>query len=174
MTKIFTEDEIPLGAMQAHFLDSGLNIENVKEKTFGVRSINGLYITVRIDEERKYLRFSCYFDLDKSRSHMDRLLLIQRYTFELFLANFSLDKDSDLVVSYVMSYEMGLIVGQMMHVFRRFARLLDLIIEQENDDKFIVFEEPNSTDDATLEETTSEEALSIGVASNTSTEGIAQ
>jgi hypothetical protein len=70
---------------------------------------------------KKYVGFYCYFDLDKKRSHLDKLLLVQRYNYDLFLACFSLGKDeNDLVVSYVMSYELGLIAGQMMHVFRRF------------------------------------------------------
>lgn len=153
MRKIFTEDEVNLDSLQAHFLDSGFTIENPKNSSFGVRSVDGLYIVIRLDEQKKYVGFYCYFDLDKKRSHLDKLLLVQRYNYDLFLACFSLGKDeNDLVVSYVMSYELGLIAGQMMHVFRRFSGLLDSLIQHENEDKFIVFGHPDeNAEDATSE-----------------------
>lgn len=143
MKKIFTEDEVNLTTLQTHFLDSGFHIENHRDNGFGVRSRNGLYILIRVDEKRKYVSFHCYFGLDDKRSELDKLLLIQRYNYDIFLASFSLGKNAeDLIVSYVMSYEMGLIAGQLMHVFRRFSGLLDNIVEDKNDDKFIVFGRP--------------------------------
>jgi hypothetical protein len=167
MKKIFTEDEVTLSALQAHFLNSGFHVENPKETGFGVRSRNGLYIVIRIDEQRKYLGFYCYFDLDDKRSELDKLLLIQRYNYDIFLACFSLGKNAeDLIVSYVMSYELGLIAGQLMHVFRRFSGLLDNLVEDENDDKFIVF--------GKSEEEHQELTTSLEVSSTNSTEGITQ
>jgi hypothetical protein len=154
MRKIFTEDEVNLDSLQAHFLNSGLNIENPKNTSFGVRSVDGLYIVIRLDEQKKYVGFYCYFDLDKKRSHLDKLLLVQRYNYDLFLACFSLGKDeNDLVVSYVMSYELGLIAGQMMHVFRRFSGLLDSLVQHENKDNFIVFGQPDENTGDALSET---------------------
>ena len=167
MKKIFTEDEVTLTALQAHFLDSGFNVENPKETGFGVRSRNGLYIVIRIDEQRKYVGFYCYFDLDDKRSELDKLLLIQRYNYNIFLACFSLGKNAeDLIVSYVMSYELGLIAGQLMHVFRRFSGLLDNLVEDENEDKFIIF--------GKSDEERQESTASIDVSSVNSTEGTTQ
>lgn len=167
MKKIFTEDEVTLSALQTHFLDSGFHVENTKENGFGVRSRNGLYIVIRIDKQRKYVGFYCYFDLDNQRSELDKLLLIQRYNYDIFLASFALGKNAeDLLVSYVMSYELGLIAGQLMHVFRRFSGLLDNLVEDENDDKFIVF--------GKSEEEHQELTTSLEVSSTHSTEGMTQ
>jgi hypothetical protein len=52
MRKIFTEDEVNLDSLQAHFLDSGFTIENPKNSSFGVRSVDGLYIVIRLDEQK--------------------------------------------------------------------------------------------------------------------------
>ncbi len=148
MAKIWSEDEVTNEALQTHFIDSGLSVERTNEKSFGVRSNNGLYIVIRIDDDRHYLSFNCYFDLDKTRSQLEKLVLVQRYNYDLFLANYALGNNSDdLIVSYAMSFEMGLIAGQMMHVFRRFSRLLDNLIAKENKDNFIVI--GGSDDDAT-------------------------
>lgn len=156
MEKIWSEDEVTSETLQAHFINSGLSVERASEKSFGARSKNGLYIVVRIDDDRHYLRFNCYFDLDKTRSHLEKLVLVQRYNYDIFFANFSLGKNNgDLIVSYVMSFEMGLIAGQMMHVFRRFSRLLDNLIAEENEDNFIVI--GGSDDDITPAITTESE-----------------
>lgn len=139
MKTIFTEEEVNLDVLQDHFLNSGFQVENRKEFSFGIRSRNGLYISFRIDKKRNYIGFNCYFDLDQQRSELDKLLLVQRYNYNFFLASFSLGNDeNELIASYFMSYELGLIAGQMMHVFRRFSSLLDSLIEKENEDKLIV------------------------------------
>jgi hypothetical protein len=48
---------VNLDSLQAHFLDSGFTIENPKNSSFGVRSVDGLYIVIRLDEQKSMLAF---------------------------------------------------------------------------------------------------------------------
>ena len=140
MQKIWTEDDVNMPTLQQHFADSGLDVLNAIDTRFGVYSGDGLYIAIRLDPQKKYLRFSCSLALDANRSHVDQLQRMQRYNHDIFLARFSLINDRhQLLVSYVMSYQSGLIPGQMMHVFRRFSDVLDLVVDTKNEDHMIVF-----------------------------------
>jgi hypothetical protein len=53
--------------------------------------------------KRENFRFSTFLPLDPSRTYESKLQLVQ-FNSELFLANFCLDKDDDLLVIYYMSF----------------------------------------------------------------------
>ena len=79
--------------------------------------------------------------------------MAQRLNNELFLPNFTLGCEDDLIVDYPISYEFGLIQKQFMHVFRRFSSLVDALISEHNKDDFIVLpKRPNGdeNDDETI------------------------
>lgn len=154
MINTWSEGEVDIHALQAHFTESGVVIEHADENSLGIRSIRGFYLYVRIDEVRKFIRFVCFLDLDTSRSDTDRLELAQRLNNGLFLANFTLGRENDMIVDYPMSYECGLIPSQMMRVFYRFSSLIDAILAEHNRDHFIVFrskpEEVEITDESEI------------------------
>ena len=154
MTKLFTEEQVTIETLRTHFTESGITVEYSDENSLGVRSQRGCYIYVRIDDERKFIRFDCYIKVDESREHLFKLEKLQYFNYELFLASFALDADNDnLIVNYVMSFELGIIAGQMMHVYRRFSGLIDRLRSDENEDGFLLFSRKSTTETETETET---------------------
>jgi hypothetical protein len=139
MTTIWIEDQVSITNLAQHFEDCGKTRVTVRDERITLFTQTGLALAVTIDEDRKFLRISTYLPLDKSRSHADKLEYIQRLNHDLFLTNFFLDDDGDVIIYYFASYELGLIIGQFMIVLNRFGSLVEHIVENENREGLIVF-----------------------------------
>lgn len=79
-----------------------------------------------------------------------KLELEHQLNASIFLAAFNLDEDEDLNVTYLMPYGHGLIAGQFAAIVRRFGSILDYVVQTQNDDGLIDFEERRTPRPAAL------------------------
>jgi hypothetical protein len=147
MVTIWTEEQVSLINIEGHLEDCGKPQVSRHEDRISLYTEKGLSVSIKIDDDRKFLRINSYLPIDKSRSRADKLDLIQRYNSDMFLPGFCLDDDEDVQVNYLMCYERGLIVGQFMIVLNRFCSLLEYIIETQNQDDLIKFDQNSDGDD---------------------------
>lgn len=137
---VWTEEQVCIPALAAHFRESGLGIVDEYDDRIVLSSEYGFGIVVVIDTERKYLCLSACMPISTSRFREDKLERIQQFNYDVFLPGFSLDRDEDLRVEYVMCFEYGLIIGQCVRVVRRFGGVLDYLCRAKNDDLMIDFD----------------------------------
>lgn len=146
MVTIWTEDQVSLINIEGHLEDCGKPQVSRHEHWVKLATENGLAVTIRIDDDKKFLRISSYLPIDRSRSRTDKLDLIQRYNADMFLPGFCLDDDEDVRVNYAMCYERGLIVGQFMIVLNRFCSLIEYIADTQNQEGLIKFDHDSDDD----------------------------
>lgn len=151
MMTMLEENQVNIHAIADHIRQSGLDIVEQKfddEKPW-LRLVTemGLNFRIHVEEERKFLRFSTYLPLDKSKPYESKLRFMQECNYGLFMPNFALDRDDDLFVIYYMSFTQGLILPQFMKVLHRFAELLEHIVNENNVDDIIQFPEYQGLDE---------------------------
>lgn len=147
MITIWTEDQVSLTELANHIEQSGLKVVKREDSEIVLITELGLNFRLSIDQKRKFLRLATYLPLDKERTYESKLDLVQQFNHELFLANFTLDADDDLLALYYMSYGQGLIIGQFMKVLQRYSSLLDHIVNSKNESELIKFPSPDNDDD---------------------------
>lgn len=154
MITIWTENQVCLTELANHIEQSGLQVVKREDSEIVLITELGLNFRLSIDRQRNFLRLVTYLPLDKERTYESKLDLVQQFNHELFLANYSLDADDDLLVLYYMSYRQGLIIGQFMKVLQRYSSLLDHIINTKNESELIKFSSPDNDDDEIDQEET--------------------
>lgn len=164
MMTILEENQVNPHTIANHLECSGIEVVKQEFNKNGswILLITGAGLNFRIsfDEERKFLRFSTFLPLDPSRTYESKLQLVQKFNSELFLANFCLDKDDDLLVIYYMSFVQGLNLAQFMKVTMRYTELLEHIVETQNTDHMIEFSN-NADDDDVDESSMSNHGISV-------------
>ncbi|CAN7213145.1 hypothetical protein LJR296_000570 [Cupriavidus necator] len=139
MTKIFTESDITINALEAHIRDSGLVPHKVQPDGIWLRTENGIGYRVSLIEDRKFIRIGTYLPLNRLASVDQKQELARRLNEEVFLPVFGLDADEDLTVAYVLPYAHGLIAGNFIAVVNRFGSLLEYVVQTFNEDGLIDF-----------------------------------
>ncbi len=162
MITIWTEEQVLPINLKKHLEDCGKTQVSCHENWIKFFTESGISVWIYIDEERKFLCINSYLSIDRSRSRIDKLDLIQRYNSDMFLPTFSLDEEEDVKVSYSMCYERGLIVGQFMIVLNRFCALIETIIDTQNQEGLIKLDQDSGD---------KERSLSQAVKSSTSADG---
>ena len=104
MTKIFTEHDINIDALESHIRDSGLVPHEVQLDGIWMRSPKGLGFRISIIEDKKFIRFSTYLPLNRYATIDQKHELARRLNENVFLPVFTLDQDEDLNVMYVMPF----------------------------------------------------------------------
>ena len=124
MNHILPEKEVTLSSLAEHLENAGWNVD-LREEQLSLKSENGLFFGLYLASDHNFVGLSCYLPLRKN--FKKRLELINRLNYELFLCSFALDKDSDLRISYHMSYSRGLILAQFSRIVRRYESLVDYV-----------------------------------------------
>lgn len=147
---ILEESQVSIHTIAEHIQQSGLDIVNqdFDEEQPWIRLVTemGLNFRIHVEEERKFLRFSTFLPLDKSKPCESKLRFVRECNFNLFLAGFTLDRDDDLFIVYYMSFTQGLILAQFMKVVQRFSELLEHIVNEKNGDEIIKFPDHDDRD----------------------------
>lgn len=144
MTKIFAESDVTIETLVAHIRDSGLAPYKVQPDRISLRTETGIGYSVFLITEQKFIRFSTYLPLNRLAPIDQKQALARRLNEEVFLPVFSLDRDEDLTVAYVLPYTHGLIAGSFVSVVNRFASVLEFIVQTYNDDGLIDFGAPEA------------------------------
>ena len=127
MSKIFAEQDLSLSVLGDHLEDAGWDVQLEKERLL-LHSERGLGFSLWLDIERQFVMLSTYLPIREDFS--DRLALANRCNHEVFLGNFYVDGDGDLVVSYAMTFERGLILAQLTRIVLRFGSMLDHVLRR--------------------------------------------
>ena len=124
--------------LAAHLRDSGLELIE-EDSRIMLHTEAGIGYLIRLDMERKFVRFSTILPLDPQKPMMTRKDFALGLNEDFFLPSFSVDNDGDLRILYVMSFQQGLIAGQFMAIVHRFGSLLDYLVQERNQDGVISF-----------------------------------
>ncbi|MFC7514075.1 hypothetical protein ACFQUU_03555 [Herbaspirillum sp. GCM10030257] len=141
MTKILNEDEVTIANLNMHLKDSGLTptVQNAERILLYTDHGVGFFITM-VDRKR-FARLGTWLPLNKAEPVSRKIDLERKLNREVFLPTFRLDADDDLDISYVLTYQHGLIAGQFISVVNRFASMLDYVVATYNHDGIICFHE---------------------------------
>lgn len=130
MTKLLKESEVSLSTLADVLDEAGWTVE-LEESRCVMSTDRGIGFGIAMDTERKFLRLGTYLPLHENLQ--DRVELVTKLNDCVFLPTFSLDKDDDLTINYVMSYEKGLITSQFVRIINRFASMLDYVVNEFNE-----------------------------------------
>ena len=152
MTKIFQEDEVSTANLVEHFTDSGWIPTNVREEKIWFHTSTGIAFSVSVIDAKKFVRIGTYLPLDRKQPRQAKLDFEHRLNTDIFLPTFRLDDEDDLVITYFLPYEFGLIAGQLIAITNRFASMFNFIVETADHDDLIDFNgcadaEEDATDD---------------------------
>ena len=125
MPHTLAENEITQSNLAEQLENAGWVVE-LDEDHIGLRSEGGLYFTLYLDTERRFLRLYCYLPF---RSDFDdQLELVSTLNSDVFLAGFSLSEDRSLLrILYQMSYHRGLILPQFARLVRQYEGIIDYV-----------------------------------------------
>lgn len=132
MGKILQESEVSLKALSEHLEDAGWNVD-LQQQRLVLHTPRGLGFAIRLDVERHFIDFNTHFPVRKTYSA--GLDLVNTLNGDVFLGCFSLDEDNDLLVSYPMSYERGLILAQFARIVRRFGSMIEHVVDHFDKDE---------------------------------------
>jgi hypothetical protein len=125
MAHILAESEITRDNLAEQLENAGWVVE-LDEDHIGLRSEGGLYFTLHLDTERRFVRLYCY--LPFRHDFDDQLELVNTLNSEVFLAGFSLVDDRSLLrIVYQMSYHRGLILPQFTRLVRQYEGIIDYV-----------------------------------------------
>ncbi|MBT9498268.1 MAG: YbjN domain-containing protein [Zoogloea sp.] len=137
MSKILQEPEVTLNQLADHLEYSGWDVE-LQASRLVLHTSTGLGFSIRLDTERQFIYFLT--QLPVSKDFLTGLDLVNTLNSDVFLGCFSLDSDNDLIVTYQMTYERGLILAQFSRIVRRFSGMLDHVVENfDQDDQVFAF-----------------------------------
>ena len=143
MINILEENQVNLHTLANHIEGTGLDVvsRDFDDRTPSLLLISdiGLNFRIFVEENRKFVRFSTYLPIDKSRDYQTKLQFIQELNYSVFLPGFSLDSDDDLFIQYYMSYTQGLNLGQFTRVLGKFSDVIDHIVNTKNSTNLILF-----------------------------------
>ncbi|WP_194725436.1 hypothetical protein [Noviherbaspirillum malthae] len=141
MVKILTEEEVTLVSLNVHLQDSGFMTTIQYDVRILLHTSKGIGYYLTMVEGKKFIRIGTYLPLDKIRPEAERNDFERRLNSEIFLPVFRLDADGELDVSYVMTFQHGLIAGQFVSIIHRFSSLLDYIVTEHNSNNIIRFDQ---------------------------------
>lgn len=127
MGKMIAEQEVSLSLISEFLEEAAWNIKHIDNRLM-LHSLRGFEFSICQDEARKFLIFNTYFEI-KGRFE-EAISLANKLNEDVFMTRFSIDKDGDLSISYSMSYERGLILGQLSRVTLRFSDLLGHVVDK--------------------------------------------
>jgi hypothetical protein len=136
---VWTEDQITLDLLSDHLADSGVSIVSVDENRIDLKSESGIWYSVSIVDDPKFIRLWSFLPLRSEESKASKVDLEHLLNGKIFLPVFSLDADEDLTVSYVMPYAQGLIAGQFAAIVQRFGSMLQYVVQSNNESGLIDF-----------------------------------
>jgi hypothetical protein len=136
---VWTEDQITLDLLSDHLADSGVSIVSVDESRIDLKSESGIWYSVSIVDDPKFIRLWSFLPLRSEESKASKVDLEHLLNGKIFLPVFSLDADEDLTVSYVMPYAQGLIAGQFAAIVQRFGSMLQYVVQSNNESGLIDF-----------------------------------
>jgi hypothetical protein len=136
---VWTEDQITLDLLSDHLADSGVSIVSVDENRIDLKSESGIWYSVSIVDDPKFIRLWSFLPLRSEESKASKVDLEHLLNGKIFLPVFSLDADEDLTVSYVMPYAQGLIAGQFAAIVQRFGSMLQYVVQFNNESGLIDF-----------------------------------
>ncbi|MGF6644282.1 hypothetical protein [Paraburkholderia sp. GAS82] len=136
---VWTEDQITLELLSDHLTDSGLSIVSVDENRIGLKSESGIWYSVSMIVDPKFIRLWSFLPLRNEESKVSKVDLEHLLNGKIFLPVFSLDADEDLTVSYVMPYAQGLIAGQFAAIVQRFGSMLQYVVQSHYESGLIDF-----------------------------------
>lgn len=114
--------------------------EDVEVSTHGFIMIStrvGYYVRIDILEQQKYITIKNFLPLNKENQEVyDFVNSLNR---DWFMASYSIDSDFDLLTTFALSYENGLIIPQFMKVIKRFSSMIDCLVEKYKDDELFKF-----------------------------------
>lgn len=146
MQKIWPEENVTLSHLATHLRDSGLDVVE-EDARIELHTEDGIGYLIRLDVDRKFVRFSTVLPLDRRQPPATRKAFALELNEDFFLPSFSVDDGGDLRILYVMSYWQGLIAGQFMAIVLRFGSLLDYLVRERNPDDIISFESNEAAPD---------------------------
>ncbi|SAL16443.1 hypothetical protein AWB64_00980 [Caballeronia sordidicola] len=136
---VWTEDQITLELLSDRLTDSGLSIVSVDENRIGLKSESGIWYSVSVVDDPKFIRLWSFLPLRNEESKASKVHLEHLLNGKIFLPVFSLDADEDLTVSYAMPYAQGLIAGQFAAIVQRFGSMLQYVVQSHNESGLIDF-----------------------------------
>lgn len=149
-TSLLKEHEVTLSTLAEHLENSGWDVE-LRVDDLVLHTTQGLGFAVGVDGDRKFIGF--FSNIRVSREFEDGYDLVNALNSEVFLPSFSIDDDNDLLINYQMSFEQGLICGQFMRIVRRFAGMLDHVVEKFDQDQEIFVFRPSASEADTVPNT---------------------
>lgn len=132
MSKILQEVEVTLQNLGEHLENAGWDVEP-KENRLVLHTTKGIGFVIRLDEARQFINIWTHLPIRKD--YTDGLDLVNTLNSDVFLACFNIDSDNDLIVTYQMSYERGLILAQLARIVRRFGSLLEHVMDTYDGDR---------------------------------------
>jgi hypothetical protein len=139
MNKIWNTEEVTIDNLATHLTEAGLLAIATDEDKLWYRTEHGIAYSVSILDEKKFVRLSTYLPLDSDRPKEEKLAFAHHLNANIFMPTFCLDDEDDLIVSYVVPYQFGLIAAQLSAMVIRFASLLEFLVREQNDDEIIAF-----------------------------------
>ena len=139
MNKVWNTEEVTIENLAAHLAEAGLLAIATDEDKLWFRTENGIAYSVTILDEKKFVRLSTYLPLDRDRPKEEKLTFAHHLNANIFMPVFCLDDEDDLIVSYVLPYQFGMIAAQFSAMVIRFASLLEFLVREQNDDRIIAF-----------------------------------
>lgn len=147
MGRVLQEIEVSLHAIAEFLDDTGWDAAPEPDRVV-LHTKAGIGFSVRLDSERKFILLATYLPVRKDFE--EPLELVNTLNREVFLGCFCIDDDRDLLVSYGVSYERGLILAQFSRIVMRFAGMLEHVVKNfdENDLIFAFGAKDESSSDA--------------------------
>lgn len=145
MTRILKEADVVLQGLAEHLEESGWDVD-LQPNRLVLHTQRGVGLAVSIDSERQFISLFSHFPLHRGYDEWPEL--VNTLNSSVFLAGFHVDDDGDLIVSYAMSYERGLILAQFARIVRRFGSLLHHVLDNYGNDQVFALGRPCATTDA--------------------------
>ncbi|HEY9750269.1 MAG TPA: YbjN domain-containing protein [Allocoleopsis sp.] len=127
---ILPENQVTRETLQRCFKSAFLKTEIDEDGDLRVQSDFGIHPFVMIDEDRKLIKFMSLFSLKENIPEEDKLKLVNKLNDDVILVRFSVNQPDLLVADYYLFYEEGISTYQIIHTFKRFAKITVQAIEE--------------------------------------------
>lgn len=127
---ILLENEVTCQTLQQCFKAAFLKTEIDEDGDLRVQSDFGINPFVMLEQDRKFIKFMSVFSLKESFTEEKKLKFINKLNDEVILVRFSMPEADMLSAEYYLFYEEGILPYQIIHSFRKFAKITVQAIEE--------------------------------------------
>jgi hypothetical protein len=116
------EDEVTKQAIFDLFQTAYMKVSWDDDGDVRVHSESGPRVCIIVDEERKHLRFLCFYRFDSEATEFQKLQFVNTLNDTMLMLRFALDGDS-MLIDYYISFEEGVLPYQVVSAARRMSKI---------------------------------------------------